>query len=336
MNRATPTLAWPAPTAITYGTALGSAQLDAAASWTVGGALGSVSGTYSYTPGPGTVLKASATAQSLSVTFLPADSTDYTTATQTTTIQVNRAAPTINWPAPAPISAGTALSGTQLDAGASWTVGGTSGSVAGTFAYTPKAGTVLAAGNQTLAATFTPTDTTDYTTSTGTTTLAVVGPVSLTTSTMTASSSSVSTGGTTTVTLTAKDAFGNQELKGGLTVKFALSGTAGGKITAVADNNNGTYTATYTAGTKVGSETISATIGGKAVTSKATLAVVTPSGGLLNSKMTATQSQGASPSSASPALRSESTSSRAIDAALRTLLLDDSSTTGKHRPLLDS
>ena len=43
----------------------------------------------------------------------------------------------------------------------------------GTFAYTPAAGTVLDAGSQTLSVTFTPTDTTDYTTATATATINV-------------------------------------------------------------------------------------------------------------------------------------------------------------------
>ena len=46
--------------------------------------------------------------------------------------------------------------------------------MAGTFAYTPAAGTVLAAGNdQTLSVLFTPTDATDYTTATATATINV-------------------------------------------------------------------------------------------------------------------------------------------------------------------
>ena len=61
--------------------------------------------------------------------------------------------PTITWPAPAPITNPTPLGATQLDATAS---------VPGTFVYNPPASTVLSAGTQTLAATFTPTDTTTY------------------------------------------------------------------------------------------------------------------------------------------------------------------------------
>ncbi len=60
----------------------------------------------------------------------------------------------ITWPAPADITYGTPLSATELNAN--------SGAVAGTFVYTPSAGTVLSAGTQTLSATFTPTDAKDY------------------------------------------------------------------------------------------------------------------------------------------------------------------------------
>jgi hypothetical protein len=61
----------------------------------------------------------------------------------------------ITWPTPAPITYGTPLSATQLNATATLANGA---SVAGKFVYTPKAGTVLNAGpNQTLSVTFTPT-----------------------------------------------------------------------------------------------------------------------------------------------------------------------------------
>src|SRR6185295_13960507 len=63
-------------------------------------------------------------------------------------------APVITWPAPAPITAGTALGATQLNA---------TTTVAGTFAYTPAAGTILPLGaGQTLSVTFTPTDSVNY------------------------------------------------------------------------------------------------------------------------------------------------------------------------------
>jgi hypothetical protein len=62
--------------------------------------------------------------------------------------------PTITWAAPANIQYGTALSSTQLNAVATGTGGVT---VAGTFVYTPTAGTVLGVGTQALNVAFTPT-----------------------------------------------------------------------------------------------------------------------------------------------------------------------------------
>src|SRR5262245_10248929 len=64
----------------------------------------------------------------------------------------------ITWPNPAPITYGTPLGATQLNA--------TINNVPGTFSYNPGIGTVLNAGaSQMLTATFTPTDQTAYTTS---------------------------------------------------------------------------------------------------------------------------------------------------------------------------
>ena len=79
-----------------------------------------------------------------------------TTNSQSATLTVLKAVPTLTWANPANILYGTALSGVQLNA---------TSSVPGTFVYTPLAGTVLNAGNgQTLSVTFTPTDGTNYTT----------------------------------------------------------------------------------------------------------------------------------------------------------------------------
>jgi len=150
VDKATPTITWSDPTDISYGTALGSTQLDATAS---------VPGAFVYTPAAGTVLPTGSD-QSLSVTFTPTDTTDYTTATSTVSINVDKATPTITWSNPADISYGTALGNTQLNATAS---------VPGTFVYTLASGKVLSAGtNQSLSVTFTPTDTTDCTTATNT------------------------------------------------------------------------------------------------------------------------------------------------------------------------
>ncbi|HZY87682.1 MAG TPA: MBG domain-containing protein [Gemmataceae bacterium] len=72
------------------------------------------------------------------------------------TLTIAKATPHVTWANPAAIVYGTPLSATQLDATAD---------VSGSFAYTPPAGTVLNAGlNQVLSTTFTPGDTTDYST----------------------------------------------------------------------------------------------------------------------------------------------------------------------------
>ena len=154
-----PTITWANPADIVYGTTLGAAQLDATAN---------VPGTFTYSPPAGTVLHARS-GQTLSVTFAPSDTTDYTNATATVSINVLPASPTITWANPADIVYGTTLGATQLDATAS---------VPGTFTYSPPMGTILSAGNnQTLSVSFTPMDTTDYTGATATATINVLpGP----------------------------------------------------------------------------------------------------------------------------------------------------------------
>ncbi len=153
--KATPTVNWEDPADITYGTALGSVELDATAS---------VPGTFDYTPGFGAVPLAGL-GQTLSTTFTPTDSVDYNSVTTTATINVYQATPVITWANPADIPAGTPLSATQLDATAS---------VPGTFNYTPALGTVLSGGmGQILFVSFTPTDSVDYETATATATINV-------------------------------------------------------------------------------------------------------------------------------------------------------------------
>jgi hypothetical protein len=102
------------------------------------------------------------------VTAMYVGDTDITasaTATAPTGLTVTKAAPpAITWATPTAISYGTALSSTQLNA---------TDTLPGTFVYSPAAGTVLAFGSQTLGVTFTPTDSTDYTTATKNVTLTV-------------------------------------------------------------------------------------------------------------------------------------------------------------------
>jgi len=163
VTKATPTVSWTTPAAIPFGTALSGTQLDATASFNGN----PVAGTFSYNPAAGTVLTAGT--HTLGVTFTPTDGADFNVATGSTSISVGQATPTITWATPAAISYGTALSATQLNATA--TFNGTA--VAGTFSYNPASGTVLTAGTHTLGVTFTPTDTTDFTTATGSVSITV-------------------------------------------------------------------------------------------------------------------------------------------------------------------
>ena len=75
---ALPTVSWASPENVTFGTALGPAQLDASAS---------VAGTFIYTPAAGTVLK-TGLGQILSLVFNPVDATDYQAVTLSTSINV--------------------------------------------------------------------------------------------------------------------------------------------------------------------------------------------------------------------------------------------------------
>ena len=167
VTQAQPVVSWsPSPTTISYGTALVAGQLNAAAASKY---VTSVPGTFTYNPVVGTVLTAGT--QTLSVTFTPTSTTNFKPATGTASITVTQAVPTVNWTTPSSIVVGTPLSSTQLNA----TATGVSGSLPGTFIYTPASGTVLTAGNnQSLSVAFTPTDTTDYNNATGGTTISVI------------------------------------------------------------------------------------------------------------------------------------------------------------------
>lgn len=141
--KGTPSITWPTPAPILYGTALSSTQLDASST---------VAGTFVYTPAAGKVLAAGT--HTLSVTFTPSNLTDYAKITATVQLVVQQVTTTITWATPAAIKYGKALSSTQLNAKAS---------VSGTYTYTPPAGTALNVGTYTLSVNFTPTNTTDYT-----------------------------------------------------------------------------------------------------------------------------------------------------------------------------
>ncbi len=98
-----------------------------------------------------------------------------------------------------------------------------------------------------------------------------VGAASATTSTVSASPTSLTANGSATSTLTVrlKDANGNNLTTGGATVTFATP--SAGSIGPVTDNNDGTYSATYTAGSAAGNVTIQPKLGGTSFTNTATI-----------------------------------------------------------------
>ena len=159
VGKTTPVISW-TPGAMSYGSALSSSQLNAKVGNPNNGAL-IVGGSFSYNPSTGML---AAGRQSLSATFTPIDTSDYMTATATVAVTVSKATPTISW-APAPITYGTLVDATQLDA--------TAVPSGGSFVYGTVTTNPFPAGNHTLSVTYTPSDTTDYNTQTDTVTLVV-------------------------------------------------------------------------------------------------------------------------------------------------------------------
>jgi 2-keto-3-deoxy-6-phosphogluconate aldolase len=144
VNKATPSVTWATPAGITYGTTLGSSQLNATST---------VNGIFSYAPVAGTLLNAG-NSQKLTVSFTPSDTVNYEKVNKTVYINVSKANPVVSWTTPSDIIIGTALSSDQLNATAN---------IDGSFTYTPAAGTILNAGkNQSIEVLFTPTNNSNY------------------------------------------------------------------------------------------------------------------------------------------------------------------------------
>jgi hypothetical protein len=157
VTKATPTITWPAASAITYGQTLASSTLSG------GSALNgstAVAGSFAFTT-PGTAPTAGTYAAS--VTFTPSDTTDYSPVTGTVNVTVNKATPTITWPTASDITYGQTLASSTLTGGSA--LRGTT-NVPGAFAFTTPT-TVPTAGTDPEGVTFTPTDTTDYNLVTG-------------------------------------------------------------------------------------------------------------------------------------------------------------------------
>jgi len=163
--------------------------------------------------------------------------------------------PVITWATPANIVYGTPLSATQLDA---------TSTLAGTYAYSPAAGTVLGTGKQTLNVIFTPTDAVDYSTATASVTLTVVPG----TPTITITSSANPIFATAAVSFTASlPAYASSET-GSMT--FYSGSTAIG--TATVSGGSATLTTTSLA---AGNQSITASYSGDADYGPATSSAIT-------------------------------------------------------------
>jgi hypothetical protein len=157
--KATPTITWNTPSAISYYTALTAAQLNATAN---------IAGTFVYSPGLGHIFNAGT--HSITVTFTPVDTTNYNSATRQTELVVNKITVTpsnIYWSTPSSIVYGVALSGTQLNALARISsTDATSPAIpsnSSSYVYSPVLGTVLAVGTHNLTVTFVSSDSTNFT-----------------------------------------------------------------------------------------------------------------------------------------------------------------------------
>ena len=159
VTQATPTISTP-PTAsaVGYNSALSTSKLSGGSTTAIGG------GVFSWTSGSTTLTTIGVNAGQ-GVTFTPTDATDYTTATTTVSVTVSKATATITWPTATAITYGQALSNSTLS-------GGTS-TPGGAFAWANPSAIPAAGSSVSESVTFTPTDTTHYSTTTGAVHLAV-------------------------------------------------------------------------------------------------------------------------------------------------------------------
>lgn len=187
-------------------------------------------GSASVSSGQAAITNNSLAAGSHSLTAVYAGDSNFANSTSAAVVVNITNIPTITWANPAAITYGTALNGAQLDATAS---------VPGIFMYSPAAGTILGAGTQTLSVTFTPTDTTHYSTANASVTL-VVNKAPLT---VTANNASKSYGAVNPSFSANYSGFVNGD------TQLVLSGLPSLTTTATSNSPVGTYTTTAMAGT---------------------------------------------------------------------------------------
>ena len=161
VTKATSTVSvWPTPSTITYGAALSTS--------TLGSGTASTAGTFAWASG---ATIPSAGTPSENVTFTPTNSTDYSTVTGTVKVTVSKATPSVSaWPSASAITYPQTLASSNL----------TGGSTAGRFTWSTPS-TVPNVGGPAQNVTFTPTNSTNYTTVSGTVAI-VVNPAATTVS----------------------------------------------------------------------------------------------------------------------------------------------------------
>ena len=155
VTKATPTVTtWPTASSLTYGQTLSTAILS--------GGIASVPGSFAFTS---PTLKPAVGTANQGVTFTPTDSSSYAAVSGAVSVTVTKATPALTtWPAASPLTYGQALSNSTLS-------GGTA-SVPGSFAFTdPTLKPAVGTASQSI--TFTPTDSSNYTTVSGTVSVTV-------------------------------------------------------------------------------------------------------------------------------------------------------------------
>ena len=207
VNKATPTVsAWPTASAISYGQTLASSTLS--------GGTESAPGAFTWTT-PTTAPATGTTSES--VTFTATDAGDYNTVPGVVSVTVNKATPTVSaWPAASAISYGQTLASSTL-------TGGTA-SVSGAFAWTTPT-IVPSGGTPSESATFTPVDTANYNTVTGS--VSVTVNLSAPTVTVTPGSSSITVTSPLSVTIAVSGGAGAAVPTGSVTLSGGGYTTAG-------------------------------------------------------------------------------------------------------------
>lgn len=210
INKATPVITWANPADITYPAPLSATELNATAS---------VAGVLTYDPVETTVLNAG-NGQALMVHFVPDDPVNYNETDATVYINVLKVDPVITWANPAGIFAGTPIGASELNATAD---------VDGTFDYDPASGTIFTvAGDYTLSAHFTPTDTTNYNNADKEVALQII-PTEIVALQLTASPTTLAYDQTSELTVTGKDQYNNTVTNNNSTV-VVLSADGGGSL----------------------------------------------------------------------------------------------------------